>query len=389
MLRRKFKIPPIKFHFFHQLNNYPRLRQLAQVNNEFKKPSPPNNHFPRSLFGAGFCTGFFAFTQNHLAKHDNKSPFYWRNNLKFSDAVFQIAHHKHVDFLMTCSRIFTASQLDSQQVIKTMRVIRALRSLQKVIDKLDDAIDDAKADQVLKLGETTLGPELSPFLQNLLDADDKLAFNQLVTSGLITQNELYSFGNLFAKKLFIQAQLTLRYEQESDPEKRKELRKQIAQENIEISGINLVLMFHCIKRNEKLKGLVHQSSDNELTFERLREFYPTEIKAGKLIQILHDISEFRYDLRQEPVIGKICANYFLAELEASGLIKKYHHELSQLPDRPASFHELPVEIQNFLTTIERDFKNEARTIGKSTALAYGFSWNYETAVGYCTQKPRR
>jgi len=342
----------------------------------------------KMLFGAGCGTTSFLLSQNYLAKHHTDSSFYWRNNAYLSNTLFQLAHQKYIDRFINLSKIFSAAQLETNQCLSAINTMPDLMELKTLFNKLDDIIDGATAETVLSFQEASMGPELNPFLSHLLDEDDKKILHQFVDHDLITEKELFSFGNLLSYKLYTQAQLTLTYEQTTCAHEKIALRKQISQENIETSGIYLALIIHFIKKDKKLFELVNQSSDNALTYDKLKMIYPAETRAGELMQIVHDVPEFRYDLIQELTIGKISANYFLAMLEEKDLLNQFKNEIDQLPNRPISFYELPDKIKEVFFELENDFKANTSTIGIMAQMVYDFSWEYERQVGFYTQKPR-
>ena len=337
------------------------------------------------VLGGTFTVGL---TQDYLAKNKNDSSLYWRNSPELADMAFQLAHHRYLDRPMSLSRVLSASDFSAQELMRTLHHISSLRRLKRVFDRLDDTIDGSRAADVLMFGDATLGPKLSVFLQKLLNKDDLSELRKFVEEGLITENELFAFGNLFAKKLHIQAELTLLYEREADFERKAQIREQISQQNLDISGAYLALIIHFIKQDKRVLAIVDRDEDNELTYDMLKHIYPVPTKAGELMQIVHDTAEFRYDLRQESVIHKISANYFLAQLEKNGALLASGEEIGKFPDRPVSFHELPGDTQKVFLDIEGNFKRESASLGRITECVYNFSWRYEKAVGFFAEKPR-
>lgn len=326
--------------------------------------------------------------QHYLSQYDTQSQFYWRNLHTFSDLMFQTAHYKHIDHLLSMSKVIAAADLDVNQFIQFMLAIPNMRRLKKLFDKLDDIVDNATAEAVLSLGEATLGREYSPFLLQLLDQEDLRDINQLIEDGMITSPEMISFCNLLANKLYIQASLSTQYHHEANQSMRAILRKTIAQENIEISGCYMTLAIHFIKKDPRLTAIVHDPLNTGMNYVDLQSVYPRSTKAGELMQIAHDTPEFRYDLKNETSIGKISANYFLAELESANVLQESKAELQQLPDRPVTMNELPKKTQTVLLKTEHHFQQEAARLGPSVKVVYNLAWQYEKRVGFFAEKPR-
>ena len=333
--------------------------------------------------------GVLSLQQQHLSTQNPQSPYYWRNLHLFSDMIFQLAHHKHVDFILSLSKLIVAADFNTQQFIDFISALPKIKRLRILFDKLDDIVDESTAEAVLSHGAATLSTELSPFLHNLLDQNDHDALNQLIEEGLITKNDMISFCNLMANKLYIQAELTQQYARTNDSALRVELRKRIAKENLEITGCNLALFVHFIKKDPRLSAIVNDRSHQGLTYDDVKAVYEHTTTCGELLQIAHDIPEFRLDLRQEPTIGKISANSFLAELEAANVLPTYDAAIRLLPDRPVNENELPAPVQSVFSATEKKFKDSAGKLGTAVRVVYGAAWHYEKLVGFFADKPRR
>lgn len=232
------------------------------------------------------------------------------------------------------------------------------------------------------MGEATLGVNLNPFLTNLLDKEDLNTLNEVAMSKLITEKELYAFGNLLSQKLYLQAMLTLRYQNSRDTNEKIITRKEIAQSNLDVAGIYLALIIHMIKQDKQILTLLQNS---ELTYEALKMVYPSATRAGELMQIAHDVPEFRYDLSQERVINKISPNYFLSALE--GCIDP--NEINALPNRVLGFNELPDTIQGSFLKLADTYSQDASRINFSTSILYPSLWKYEKTIGFFADKPER
>lgn len=332
--------------------------------------------------------GVLGLQQQYLSTQNPQSSYYWRNLTRFSDMVFQLAHHKHVDFLLSLSKLIVAADFNTQQFIDFVSILPKIKRLKILFDKLDDIVDESSAEAVLSLGEATLGVEFSPFLMKLLDASDHDVLNQLVAEALITREELISFCNLMANKLYIQAVLTQQYAKAVDPVLRIACRKRIAKENLEITGCNLALFVHFIKKDSRLTAIVNDRSHPGLTYTDVQEIYEHTTACGELLQIAHDIPEFRLDLRQEPHIGKISANSFLAELEAANVLPTHAAVIKLLADRPVNENELPTPVKVVLSATEKKFMESARNLGTAVRTVYTATWHYEKMVGFFAEKPR-
>ena len=342
-----------------------------------------------ATIGCMAIIGAFGLHQQFLSTQNPQSTCYWRNLHLFSDMIFQFSHHKHIDYILSLSKLIVAADLNTQQFIEFISALPKIKRLKILFDKLDDIVDESTAEVVLSLGAATLGAELSPFLKSLLDNKDHEVLNQLITEGLITKEEMFSFCNLMANKLYIQAELTQQYSRTGDSALRIELRKRIAKENLEITGCNLGLFVHFIKKDPRLTAMVNDPSHQGLTYDDVKAVYEHSTACGELLQIAHDIPEFRLDLRYEPIIGKISANSFLAELEAAHVLPTQHTAIQLLPDRPVNKNELPAPVKSVFSATEKKFMDSARKLGTAVCAVYGATWHYEKIVGFFAEKPRR
>ncbi len=336
------------------------------------------------VFFLFFC---IVISQYYLAKNRYKSKWYWRNSIKLSDLVFQVARCKYSEEFMFV--VFNLSLCSNVKcVFQLIYHLPLLKRLKVSLDKMDDIIDNMPAKDILSLGDTHLGPVLSPFLCALLDQEDKHNINRFITSNLLTIKEMNSFCNLFAYKLCIQAGLTLEYDEEQIYEKKALLREQMAQENIEITGICFALVSHLIVKDARIGTLVNKETGNELTHDILKGIYPQSTKAGELLQLVLDVPEFRHDMRQEKVISKITPNYFLAQLEKQGTLIEVLDEINILPERAVNLYELPIKIQHSFLKIEQFYKNSAVNIGKIPEFLLRESWKFVRRVGFYAEKSR-
>ena len=150
---------------------------------------------------------------------------------------------------------------------------------------------------------------------------------------------------------------------------------------------NSELGFHLVKKDKRIFDIVDKDTDNKLTYDDLEKIYPSGIKEGELMQIAHDMIEFRLDLRQEPIIGKITPNYFLAQLEKNGILAAAMEKLNSLPDRPVSFHELLTSIQKVYLEVGKHYRAQSLTISYIAWAINSLTWQYERMVGFFTEKP--
>ena len=261
-----------------------------------------------------------------------------------------------------------------------------LYHLKLVFDKLDDIVDHAQASDLLSLGDTSLGPELNSFLQNLLDEQDLDALHQFVIKKLITQKELYAFLNLFSHLLVKQAALTLQYSETTQNDLKYLYRRQLAKKNLEVSGGYVALMMHLIKKDKRILEIVHHKEQNALTYDHLIQIYPLGTKSGELQQILHDVIEFRHDLYEEEALNQITPNYFLAELE-DDFYSLDIQKVKEFPKRAVSFYELPKNIQQKFKEIAKEYRKQSFTIHVRAGIVYSLLWEYEKKVGFFKFKP--
>lgn len=325
------------------------------------------------------------YAQNRLAKTNPQSNFYWRNHAAISQRIFQIAHMKHVDHLMSLCKVFAPAEFTFTECFLLIYQAHTIRQLKIFFDKLDDILGNSQASDIVALGDAKLGTRLNQFLTNLLDAEDLKTINELTCSQLITEQELVAFCNLLAQKLYQQAQFTLCYQQAEDQDKKRFFRTTVAQLNVEVAGIYLALVVHMIKQDKRILALIHRPDAPQLSYADLKTVYRSATQAGELMQIAHDVPEFRYDLLQEASLHKISANYFLSILE--GRIDQ--EEVKRLPNRAVGFYELPERVRTEFLTVSVEYKNKAKQINSNTAMLYGFFWDFEKAVGFFAQKPDR
>jgi hypothetical protein len=320
-------------------------------------------------------------SQHYLAKHKTNSRWYWRNSPKLSDFGFQLARNLFAEYTVLSAKLFFSSD---RKIKLISMVIRApLIRLKTLFESLDDKVDSIPHQKILTLGNATLGPTMSPFLKCLLVEDDFHFFNQLIIKTLLSEAEIFSLCNLIANKLWLEATLTLRYEQESNPAIKADLRQQIAQENIEITGIYFAFVTHIVKKDKRIL-----KKDTALTYNLLKTVYPKACLVGELDQIKHDSVECRHDLRQESVIGKISPNYFLAQLEKEGILGDAMHALHILPDRPVTLFEMPESVQKLFLKIKKEFSKQASKMGVTIGMTFNLAWEYQYRIGFYTRKPR-
>ncbi|WP_238584478.1 hypothetical protein [Legionella gratiana] len=252
--------------------------------------------------------------------------------------------------------------------------------LKKLFSKLDDIVDNASPEMIITLGDASLGIHLNTFLKKLLDHDDLSVLNQFIDQKLITKKELHAFCNLFANRLALQARLTLQFISNQNIK----LREKIAQTNLEISGAYLALLIHFIKKDPRVLDSIERNRG--LTYSALKLIYPKATQGGELIQITHDIVDFRYDLIQQPKIGKICANVFLAKLAKNHNADTEFSLILSLPPRPVGIFELSNTTRFQLFIMARDFKSNSFKINIVFGLLYILFWEYIKRAGFNADK---
>lgn len=336
------------------------------------------------LLGLLFTIGL---AQTYLAKNNSQSAWYWRNSPNLSNTIFNLSRYNFLDNAAIICEYLFAAKFNVSQLVRALYHLPTAWRLKLSVIKLDGIVDEVPADWILSLGNATLGPQVSPFLQSLLDDGDINNFNRFVVDGLISQNEMHSFINLLAYKVHRQAQLITLYEQEQIIEKKGLLREQVACENIEITGTCFAMMTHFIKKDKRVLDVVSQETQNELTYDIIKTIYPNSTKIGELSQIEHDTLEFRYDLQREPLIGKICPNYFLAHLEKRGILSEVREEINNLPERTVVLYELPPNIQKEFLDIKKMSLKKAIKIGLLSGYVLWLCWEYNYRVGFYILKP--
>ena len=321
--------------------------------------------------------------QHYLARNRSGSLWYWRNSPILANTVFQLARNNYVEHVILTAKIFFSSDHKIKLIFQTSH--RRLLRLKKLFEKLDDVVDSMIPKEILSLGNSFLGPAMSPFLSKILNEEDLRFINQLNADGLLTKEEIFSFCNLIAHKLYVEASLTASYEQEHDQTVKAVLRQRIAQENIEITGIYFIFVAHFIKKDKRVLDLV---SCNELSYDLLKNIYPKSSQIGELDQIKHDTIEHRYDRQQEHLVGKISPNYFLAQLESNGNIVDAQKALNKLANRPVTYYELPSLIQQNYLNVRTHFIKHALRLGIITGIVFILIWEYQYRIGFYRTKPR-
>ncbi|KTD56137.1 hypothetical protein Lsai_2267 [Legionella sainthelensi] len=319
-------------------------------------------------------------SQLFLAKYVTQSIYYWRNIPYLSLWVYTMAHSRLIKYPLSLAIVLSVMRLYPRDYWLIVRKSVHFYRLKKLFSKLDDIIDTASPDSIIALGDASLGIRLNSFLKKLLDQDDLLVLNQFIDQKLITKKELHAFCNLFANKLALQARLTVLY----NSKKNMRLREKIAAVNIEISGAYLALLVHFIKKDPRILDFIEQNGG--LTYSALKPIYPKATQGGELIQIAHDIIDFRYDLIQQPKIGKICANVFLAKLAQNYESETLFPLILSLPARPVNIYELSDTIRFQLSLMERDFKIRSFKINIIFGLLYTVFWEYIKRAGFTGDK---
>lgn len=318
--------------------------------------------------------------QLFLAKYLPKSMFYWRNIPRFSIWAYTIGYSRFVKYPITLTILFSVMHLYPRDYWLIFRKALFLCRLKKLFGKLDDIVDSASPEVIIALGDASLGVNLNPFLKKLLDQDDLSVLNKFIDQNLITKKDLYAFCNLFANKLALQARFTLQY----NANRNAKLRENIAKNNIEISGAYLALLTHFIKKDPRIIDSIEQNKG--LTYSALELIYPKATQGGELIQTAHDIIDFRYDLIQQPKIGKICPNVFLAGLAQKPDSDMVFPLILNLPSRPVGIFELPDAVRSQLYVIAREFKTKSFKINTISGVLCTILWEYIKRVGFASDK---
>lgn len=318
--------------------------------------------------------------QLFLAKYFSRSLCYWRNIPCLSLWAYKIAHSRLIKYPFCFIIIFSLMRLSPREYWFILKKALYFYQLKKLFSKLDDIVDNASPECIIGLGEASLGVNLNPFLIKLLAQEDLAILNKFIHKNLITERDLFAFCNLLANKIVLQARLTLHYNSNQN----SQLREKIAKNNIEISGAYVALLLHFIKKDKAIINSIEQNRG--LTYRALKNIYPKATQGGELIQIAHDIVDFRYDLIQQPKIGKICANSFIAKFCHSTNFKALHRTILNLPARPVGIFELPAAIRFQLSNLIQDYKLKAFKINLISALLFSLHWEYIKRMGFNSDK---
>jgi len=324
--------------------------------------------------------------QCYLAKYQYQSPFYWRQVPYLSNIVFVVGHNKLLRLVSGALKVFSVADFNAKQWCVGLCSIVSFFRLQTIMERLDDRLDTSLPQDILALGDATLGPQLSPFLNRFLSPRDVQDLNYFVMKGLITSPELYSFWNLLAFKAHRQALLTLEYNEEPCVEKKALIREKMAQENLEIAGCCCAIFVHFVRKDSRIGEIISDNKGHGLTYDDLKKVYPSPARSGELMQVLHDTLEFRLDLREERTIGKISANYFLARLEKQGDYDAIQNSITPLPNRVVNFYELPEAVRKVFVTVQDEYIREVFHLGLLSGWINTLWWEYNYRVGFYLEK---
>ncbi len=324
--------------------------------------------------------------QHYLAKYKNGSLLYWRNSPLLINTLFKIARHSYIEHAVLVAKVFFSSDQKIRIIFK-IRYTHLFR-LKKLFEKIDDIIDSMPAATLLLLQRSEPTSFEDSILKKILNEEDWRFIQLLINNGSMTEKELSTFFNIILNKLYLQAVLTYKYQHQSKSKEKARLRLQIAQENIETTGTYYIFIAHFIKKDKRVLDLITQAGNNELTYKRLKKIYPEARLVGELEQIKHDTIEHRHDLQQELLVGKISPNYFLARLEKNGQLVDGQKELIHLPNRPATYYELPSMIQHNYLALRKYFMKRTLKMGILTRIIFILSWEYQYRIGFYTTKPR-
>ena len=298
--------------------------------------------FLLSFFLLSVIFSYTLLIQGYLAKYHPKSLLYWRNNLFLAKCLFLLTNNKLTDLfalaLGSFSVLMTKDGRFKHFFIAIFRIPTFIR-LEKIFHTLDDVIDNASADDILKMHESIFIPQLEPFLNN---------------------TEASAFCQVLIEKIHHQAKIIKQHVQENDHQNAAHLREEIARVNTELTGFCCALMMHLIKKDPRI--LQNAPTKKCFTYAQLKEIYPIALKTGELLQILHDTHGFISDFNNENMTGKISQNYFLARLDKLGLLAIIKEKLTPQPKRAQGFYELPEKVQSAFLDLQHQYTKEVFSI---------------------------
>lgn len=337
------------------------------------------------LIALSICI-FLLFMQRLLAKYNPQSRLYWRRIPIIGSFVFFCTRNPAISCAVYMLKGGVALNPSFKEWWFTVRHYLIFNRIRLIFSQLDDVCDTSLPQTILAMGPAHLGNELCPFLQNVLQKNHIRYFEHLIKPSLLSKRELVAFGNLFAVKLYQQAHLTLEYEKAEVCDKAR-IRTQIVQENLDIGGICLAFAVHIIKKSAPLDAML--TKNPIMTYEQLKLAYPVPTKVGELLQMLHDISNFRVDLEEEKKIHKICPNYFLNQLEQQHVSSEVIRQLNQLPKRGVGLTELPLDIQIIIIKMQNSFIQRYFMNNPMVNTVLNLSWEYICRSGftYYTETP--
>lgn len=334
-------------------------------------------------------TGLFLFVglQVYLAKYSSNSILYWRQIAPIHQLILYFLRHPLLRSVTYCLGVLSYSEFSFREYLLVVYHFFDFYRLRTLFQRLDDIIDETPPNEILNFGQAKLGTELSLFLEHidaLLTNKERALLNRFIAKQLISKQALYAFGNVIAQQLCEQARLTNAYMLEMHQDKKIELRQKIAQTNLAVAGCYCVLAIHFIKKDPRISDIVQQAN-RPLTYTDIKTIYPRATKGSELMQIMHDVPEFRTDLVKEKLVRKITPNYFLAALEPSQNAV-LQQSIEHLPKRTVNFYELAQDIQVVFLTLQHEFMKQTWSLNPITRWLFTILWEYNYLIGFLAKK---
>ncbi len=199
--------------------------------------------------------------------------------------------------------------------------IQYFLKLKTFIERLDGIIDSSNEYPAEYLSKDIVDSEISPFFKKLLTRELEEDFEKIVKKTKQKREDLILVGNIFSYQVCSILTLT----EEFRKSRSLEIRKKIAEKNIELGS--LVLTLGTIPSNEvaaivNTSNIVHYKELIPFLFIELPDF----VDLGNA-QKLNDIRDIFSDIRTEVEFEHITPNYILYRAEKEGLDFNYlYHE---------------------------------------------------------------
>lgn len=184
------------------------------------------------------------------------------------------------------------------------KALHAIKEIYKVTNQeIDDRLDAMSAQEVIDLGETSLGKEPCEFLNTLMTKKNWEAFKNAEDLGIISMDDSIRLGNIWSKISKDEAHIHLALK--CNPFD-TELRRQASDLHLATAEMTTMLMMHICRRK------TFTEKQDPLTLDTLRELYPKAALIGNILEKHDDICDIVEDYAEELQTGRPTGNVVIA-----------------------------------------------------------------------------